>query len=80
MPPFEECAGVSFSLPESLAVFEQLVETTNGKIPLYVSLLGAAFAEAETALLRTIFLVLGHVEGFELRGRDRVLVGVVARI
>jgi serine/threonine-protein kinase len=31
---------------ESLAVFDQLVETTDGKIPLYVSLLGAALAEA----------------------------------
>jgi serine/threonine-protein kinase len=31
---------------ESLAVFDQLVETTNGKIPLYVSLLAAALAES----------------------------------
>jgi serine/threonine protein kinase/Tfp pilus assembly protein PilF len=44
---------------ESLAVFEQLVETTNGKIALYVSLLGAALAEAgETSKAEEILAAL----------------------
>lgn len=33
-------------IPESVAIFERLVDTTNGNIPLYVSLLGGALAEA----------------------------------
>jgi serine/threonine-protein kinase len=51
---------------ESLAIFERLVDTSNGKIPLYISLLGGALAEAgETARAEEILagLVQRRSEG-----------------